>query len=79
MSVRKSLFLMLAVLVLAGGSSFAGEVLRRAVDEGRLAADGGDPMPFPRPIRGGAATAVQAGVSPTDGSDPMPRPPHPLA
>jgi len=45
MSVRKSLFLVLAISVLAGGSSFAGEVRRRAVDEVRLAPDGGDPMP----------------------------------
>jgi hypothetical protein len=76
MSVRKCLFLVLAVAMLAGGSSFAGEARRRAVDEGRLAADGSDPMPFPRPARGGA---VEAGVLPTDGSDPLPRPPHSLA
>ena len=78
MSVRKFLFLVLAVSVLAGGSSFAGEARRRAVDEGRLAADGSDPMPFPRPTRGAAVTAVQAGVLATDGGDPLPRPPHPL-
>jgi hypothetical protein len=76
MSVRKSLFLVLAISVLAGGSSFAGEVRRRAVDEVRLAPDGGDPMPFPRPSRG---PAVQAGVLAIDGGDPLPRPPHPLA
>jgi len=79
MIVRKSLFLVLAISVLAGGSSFAGEFRRRAVDEVRLAADGSDPMPFPRPSRGGAVTAVEAGVLATDGSDPLPRPPHTLA
>lgn len=77
MSVRKSLFLVLAFSVLAG--SFAGEVPWRTVRDRRLAADGSDPMPFPRPSRGGAATAVEAGVLATDGSDPLPRPPHQLA
>jgi hypothetical protein len=79
MRVRKSLFLVLAVSGLLGGSCLVGEGPRKAVGEGWLLADGGDPMPFPRPTQGIAERAEGAGILAADGGDPMPRPPHSLS
>ena len=79
MRVRKSLFVVLLISALVGGSGFARQGRRKAVGDARLTADGGDPMPFPRPIRGRAAAGVEPVGLPGDGSDPMPRPPHPMA
>jgi len=79
MRVRKSLFVVLAIAVLVVGSGFAQEGRWKAAGNKRLAADGSDPMPFPRPTRGRAAAGVDSVRLPSDGSDPMPRPPHPMA
>lgn len=72
MQVRKSLFAVLAVAVLVGGSYDAARATHGAVSGPRLVADGGG---------GTAVVAEEAAPSVLlgDGGDPMPRPPHQLA
>jgi len=81
MKVRKSLFSAAAVGLLFGGSSITERATPKAVPAPHLAADGGDPMPLPKPTQGTAIIAGQ--VAPislvADGGDPMPRPPRQLA
>ena len=79
MRVRKSLFLALVISALVGGLGLAREGRRPAAGETRLTADGCDPMPIPRPIRGRAALSGPSVRLLSDGSDPMPRPPQPMA
>jgi hypothetical protein len=81
MNVRKSLFAVLVVGLLFGGSQIAEQASQRTVSVPQLTVDGGDPMPLPRPTRGGAIAAYQEAnnVLVADGGDPMPRPPRRLA
>jgi hypothetical protein len=74
MKVRKSLFAVLVVGLLFGGSYIAERASQTAVSAPRLAADGTDPMP--RPPRGTLTVGDQpaAGVLVVDGTDPMPLP-----
>jgi hypothetical protein len=73
MKVRKSLFAVLAVGLLAGGSSILERASQKPV---AVAADGGDPMPWPKPTRG--EPVIADGTAPSvllaDGGDPMPLP-----
>lgn len=81
MNVRKSLFAALVVGLLFGGSYIAEQAGQQAISVPQLTVDGGDPMPLPRPTRGGSITAYQEATSVlvADGGDPMPRPPRRLA
>jgi hypothetical protein len=76
MKVRKSLFAVLVVGLLFGGSYIAERASQKAVSAPRLVADGTDPMP--KPPRGTLIVRDQpaAGVLLADGTDPMPRPPR---
>jgi len=81
MKFRKFLLAATAIAVFVGGAYFTERVSKETVARRRLTADGGDPMPRPRPT---CATAIVAGGSAAsvlvaDGGDPMPRPPHGLA
>jgi hypothetical protein len=75
MKVRKSLFAVLAVGLLVGGSSIVERASQKAVARPKLVADGTDPMPLPKP-RGGSVIVDEAvlGVLVADGTDPMPLP-----
>jgi len=82
MKVRKSLFAVWIVGILFAGSYAADRASQKAVRAPRLAADGADPLPRPRPMLGpAAADPATPGVLLADGSDPMPapRPPRKLA
>ena len=80
MKVRKSLFAVLTVGLVFGNCYVAERANRKVVAGSQLVADGGDPMPLPKPTRGGAiALEQEAPVLVADGGDPMPRPPRKLA
>jgi hypothetical protein len=81
MKIRKSLFVVSAVGLWFVGFYVSERGTQGAVSGPQLVADGGDPMPVPKPTRGTAIVADEAAASVlvADGGDPMPRPPHGLA
>ena len=81
MNVRKSLFVVAAAGLLFSGSYLTERARHKVVRAQAVVADGTDPMPLPKPTRGGtiAADNAKQEVLVADGTDPMPRPPRKLA